>query len=298
MLQYKSFHYRLAYNLFRYAVIISRRKILAQQFPVKHFAVHQYRLHVGWIPLFTVLYAAVPEKKQQGQKVSRLLLDRADELYNANRYEETYNSLKEYQDTDDVEVLWRLSRALYSHSKQERDSKKKKELVAESFRLIKHALSLEKDNWAVHKWYAVLLDANASHEGIKARISELTNVKHHLQKAAELNPTDATTLYMLGSWCYGIADMPWYQRKIASTLFATPPYSSYEEALSYFLKAEETDPNFYSLNLLMLGKSYMQLQNPERAKHYLKLASLYPAKTDEDFEATKEATELLKKIKL
>ncbi|XP_067006000.2 regulator of microtubule dynamics protein 1 isoform X2 [Anabrus simplex] len=269
MLQYKSFHYRLAYNLFRYAVIISRRKILAQQFPVKHFAVHQYRLHVGWIPLFTVLYAAVPEKKQQGQK-----------------------------DTDDVEVLWRLSRALYSHSKQERDSKKKKELVAESFRLIKHALSLEKDNWAVHKWYAVLLDANASHEGIKARISELTNVKHHLQKAAELNPTDATTLYMLGSWCYGIADMPWYQRKIASTLFATPPYSSYEEALSYFLKAEETDPNFYSLNLLMLGKSYMQLQNPERAKHYLKLASLYPAKTDEDFEATKEATELLKKIKL
>lgn len=29
--------------------------------------------------------------------------------------------------------------------------------------------------------------------------------------------------------CYSFADMPWYQRKIAATLFATPPTSTFQE---------------------------------------------------------------------
>jgi hypothetical protein len=45
--------------------------------------------------------------------------------------------------------------------------------------------------------------------------------------------------------CYNISSMPWYQRKIASAVFATPPTSSFEEALIYFSKAEEVEPNFY-----------------------------------------------------
>ena len=31
--------------------------------------------------------------------------------------------------------------------------------------------------------------------------------------------------------CFLFADMPWYQRKIASALFATPPTSTYEEVM-------------------------------------------------------------------
>lgn len=29
--------------------------------------------------------------------------------------------------------------------------------------------------------------------------------------------------------CYSFAEMPWYQRKIAATLFATPPTSTFQE---------------------------------------------------------------------
>lgn len=39
--------------------------------------------------------------------------------------------------------------------------------------------------------------------------------------------------------------MPWYQRKIASMIFTTPPTSTFEEALEYFNKAEEVEPRFY-----------------------------------------------------
>lgn len=67
--------------------------------------------------------------------------------------------------------------------------------------------------------------------------------------------------------------MAWYQRKIVSAIFATPPSGTYEEALDYFLKAEDKQPGFYSMNLLYIGKCYYNLKNNEKAKEFLTKAS-------------------------
>lgn len=56
-------------------------------------------------------------------------------------------------------------------------------------------------------------------------------------KANELTPNDATTLHLLGRWCFSVANITWIERTAASALFSSPPSSSYEEALGYFLKA-------------------------------------------------------------
>ncbi|CAH1406786.1 unnamed protein product [Nezara viridula] len=222
----------------------------------------------------------------------------ADLLYKQNKYKEVYNLLKEYEDSSEVEVLWRLSRVLYNISQEhEMRPDEKKALIFESFDIISRSLALDETNFANHKWMSILLDARTAYDGIKARISHLGSVKNHMLKAIELNPKDATTLYMLGLWCYQITDMPWYQRKIASTVFAAPPVSSYEEALEYFIKAEEIEPRFYSQNLLMLGKTYLKLKKEDKARYYLDLACHYPIATDDDHLANKEACELLKKFK-
>ena len=92
------------------------------------------------------------------------------------------------------------------------------------------------------------------------------------QKAVELNPQDATSWYILGEFAFGLADLPWYQRKIVSAIFATPPTSTYEEALEYFQKAEETNPNFYSMNHFMIGKCFYSIKDYEKAKEFLNLA--------------------------
>lgn len=44
------------------------------------------------------------------------------------------------------------------------------------------------------------------------------------------------------------------------------------------------DPNFYSKNLLMLGKTYMGMKDKEKALLYLTKAKEYPAHTLEDKE--------------
>ncbi|KAL8181952.1 UNVERIFIED_CONTAM: Regulator of microtubule dynamics protein 1 [Gekko kuhli] len=90
--------------------------------------------------------------------------------------------------------------------------------------------------------------------------------------------------------------MPWYQSKIAAVLFATPPSSTYDEALQYFQKAEDIEPNFYSKNLLFLGKTLMKLKNRKMALLWLTKAKERVAHTEEDKQVQKEAQELLNSL--
>ncbi|XP_054984396.1 regulator of microtubule dynamics protein 1 isoform X3 [Sorex araneus] len=65
------------------------------------------------------------------------------------------------------------------------------------------------------------------------------------------------------------------------------------EALGYFQRAEQVDPNFYSKNLLLLGKTYLKLNNKKLAAFWLMKAKDYPAHTEEDRQIQTEASRLL-----
>ncbi|KAI4488677.1 hypothetical protein M0802_011385 [Mischocyttarus mexicanus] len=216
----------------------------------------------------------------------------ADVLFEQGLYKQLYDHLLRYKHNGDVEILWRLSRVLYNLSKTANESEAK-EMILEGYNFIDTAISIKEDHYAVQKWMSILLDSKSALEGMKSRIQQLYNVKKHMLRAIELNPKDATTLYMLGNWCYQVSDLAWYQRKIASLVFGEPPNSSFEEALTYFKKAEETSPNFYSHNLLMLAKTYLKLGRKEEALRYLKLTTEYPTTNHEDVQAKKEAQEML-----
>lgn len=103
------------------------------------------------------------------------------------------------------------------------DTKRKEELIREGFALVDAALKINDQDFAVHKWFAILLDAKGELDGIKARVSQLETVKQHMIKAVELNPDDPTSWHLLGNFAFGLADMPWYQRKVVSAIFASPP---------------------------------------------------------------------------
>ncbi|KAG6455204.1 hypothetical protein O3G_MSEX009094 [Manduca sexta] len=243
-------------------------------------------------PIKTISKQVGPVAKQ-----STSVLEKADEMFENGHYKDCYELLKETGDSQNVEVQWRICRALYNMSKEPKhDSKYKKELVFQAYKIIANELNFHEDNFAVQKWYALLLDSKSSYEGIKERIKQLETVKKHMDLAVTLNPNDATILHMLGEWCYQITELPWHQRKIAEVFFASPPHSTYEDALEYFLRAEAVQPRFYSLNLLRLGICYLKLEKEDQAKYYLKLAASYPAKSNDDHLANKEAAELLKKL--
>lgn len=163
----------------------------------------------------------VTAKSIEYRMVDQAQLEKADQLFDDNKFQETVDFLKTL-DQSSAEVQWRLGRALFKCSGMDANSSKKTELIREAYKNVHEALQKDDNNFAIHKWYAILLDANSNLDGIKARVQELENVKKHMVRAIELNPEDPTSRYILGEFAFGLADLPWYQRKIVSTIFATP----------------------------------------------------------------------------
>ncbi|PBC34449.1 regulator of microtubule dynamics protein 1 isoform X1 [Apis cerana] len=277
---------------------ISQRSFVHRSFQLSRKRNNQHILKKLYtLPSFTVM-ALWGLKKIKGENetiitTKEVLIAKADALYDQEQYQEIYKFLINYKDSGDVEIIWRLCRAMYKMSKNANEIDGKK-LIFEACHLILDAIKIKEDHWVAHKWASILLNSKTLYEGMKAQIKESYNIKKHMLRAIELNPKEPTLMYMLGSWCYQIADLTWYQRKIASVIFAEPPSSSFEEALKYFENAEEIEPNFYSQNLLMLGKTHLKLNNKEKALKYLKMTVDYPAKNDDDRNAKQEAQKLLK----
>jgi len=224
-------------------------------------------------------------------------LEKADQLFEDNKFTETLELLKSLDNQDDAEVLWRTGRALFKLSSESPAGAKKDELIRDAFKILAQSLEKDDQNFAVHKWYAILLDAKSNLEGTKERVTQLENVKKHMQRAIELNPNDPTSRYILGEFAFGLAELNWISRKLVSAIFATPPTGTYEEALEHFLKAESLKADFYSMNKLMIGKCYYQLKNNEKAKEYLERAIAIPVLNEDDRKCKEEAEKLLPKVK-
>lgn len=60
------------------------------------------------------------------------------------------------------------------------DEQYKKDIISQAFDIIAPELDRNWDNFAVHKWYALTLDAKSSNEGIKEKVKQLENVKKHM----------------------------------------------------------------------------------------------------------------------
>lgn len=222
------------------------------------------------------------------------ILTEADRLYDLMDYEALYKFLHGYRVLGNDDILWRLGRATYERAKAAKIDAEKKVLYKEALVYVEEALAINPNNFAVHKWMSILIDYVYAYDGNKARISQAFICKKHMIKACELNPTDGTSWHLLGLWFYNIADIPWYTRKVASVVFASPPEGTFQEALDMFLKGEEVEPNFYSSNLLYIGKCYLKIGKKEEAIEYLKRALNYEQKSQDDRDSHVQAMELLK----
>jgi hypothetical protein len=60
-------------------------------------------------------------------------------------------------------------------------SSKNPEMIRQGFELLSLALEKDDKNFAVHYWYAILLDAKSELDGIKERCIQIKNVEKHIQ---------------------------------------------------------------------------------------------------------------------
>ncbi|KAG8178318.1 hypothetical protein JTE90_026288 [Oedothorax gibbosus] len=178
--------------------------------------------------------------------------DTADREYVYNRL----CSMKEdYKDK--AEFLWRFAKAthLYGIVLQNRNEmEKRKELAFEAFEYADKAYQLDNQHPEIHKWCAITVGCLGDFVGTKERIMNGYTFKEHVDKAIALKPDDPSLHYMLGRWCYEVSMLSWLERKLASTLFSSPPEATLEDAREHLLKAERLKPNWKE-NILYLAKT-------------------------------------------
>ncbi|XP_052218348.1 regulator of microtubule dynamics protein 1-like [Dreissena polymorpha] len=183
------------------------------------------------------LICGIKKSKTSEKDAHTILLETADRLYYEDKKEELYKLLEKHKDENDDEILWRLARAAVDKGKNT-NKEVQKPSCYEGLKYIKRALSINQNNWAVHK------------------------------SAVMLNPNDAFSFHSLGCWCYAIANLNWYERLFAAAFYTNHPTSTFEEALHWFLLAEKNYPDFSAMNLCMLSMTYLQLGDTTSAIHY------------------------------
>ncbi|XP_041782781.1 regulator of microtubule dynamics protein 1-like [Anopheles merus] len=228
----------------------------------------------------------------------------ADQLFAEYKFRESYELLvaSRKQKTDpDYETLWRLCRVVYSMSRElaadEQLAKQLAALIYEGFEYAKEALALQPEAAKSHKYYAIFLAEKTGIEGLKERVLQLSTILRHLRRATELDSSDPFAWFVLGRFYHKLAGLAWFQKKMIHTFTSDIPEASYEDALRYFERAEQLQPNFFPLNHLMLGETYIALKQAKKARPLLELAANQTApRTADDREAQREAKALLKKL--
>lgn len=228
----------------------------------------------------------------------RQLLDEAEILHDADDFTGTMAKLREAEalDKDNPEILWKIARAYFDFADQEEDNLdvQKKNLYP-GFEYAKRCVELAPDVAGGHQYYAILIGRIGEIEGTKQKIENSYAVKEHTVKAIELDPENDSNYHVMGRWHFALADLSWFERKIASIIYATPPTASFEKAVEFFSKAHDIKPDDIR-HLLWLGKSYEKMDKKDQARKILKKALAIPATTDSDKSMHKEAQDLLKHL--
>ncbi|RZC31810.1 hypothetical protein BDFB_012671, partial [Asbolus verrucosus] len=165
-------------------------------------------------------------------------------------------------------LLWRLGKAHYKLF----EKTELQDHIAKGIEACTSALNHKPELADVHKWLAILVGTRTKFQPIKEKILDGHLFKKHVDAAIRLNPGDPTVHHMLGRFEYDLAELKWYERKVAAALFAQPPDGSYDEALEHFKEAERLATHAWKENKLCMAKCYIKTGRIEEAVKCLKEA--------------------------
>ena len=223
--------------------------------------------------------------------------DDIDALQEKSKFKEALKLCQNYyeENNNDVEILWRLSRSYFDISDQTPDSKVQKENIDYALPYAKKALELDPYSAKSNHWYAVIIGKKGVLEGTKQKIINSREVEKHGLIAIKIDPSYDGTHHLMGRWHYNIANLAWYEKTIANTIYAKIPEGSFDEAIKYFIDAMEANPEDIR-HYLWLAKSYYAKSKNKDAKLVLEQAKRLPTKNDSDVLLMKQVEELYKKL--
>lgn len=223
------------------------------------------------------------------------LLEEAETLHDAEDYDKTMEILIKAKklDPENDEILWKISRGYFDFADRKPDDfEYQKDFVYLGLEYAKKTLDSNPNSANGHKWYAIHIGRVGEIEGTKQKILNSYEVKEHTMKAIELDPEEAANYHVMGRWHYALSELSWFEAQVASLIYAKLPEASFEEAVEFFLKANELDPDDIR-NMLYAGHCYVKLDKEDDAANWYRKALAVDATSDSDKALQTQAQEAL-----
>jgi tetratricopeptide (TPR) repeat protein len=228
--------------------------------------------------------------------------DRADELIaqgdRFHRDMDVEQSLRSYEkafamDSDNAEILWRLSRACYLMGKRAEERKDRGEYFTKAEQYARKAVAIDPDNAKGHLWISISVGMVALFRGGKEKVELSREVKGEAEKAIELDSREDIAYHVLARWHVEVANLNWFLKGFAKLLYGGLPPASKEEGIRLFKKAISLKPEWIHHHL-ELGKTYLQVGKREKARNEFETVLSLPSVDVEDAHHREEARILLK----
>jgi tetratricopeptide (TPR) repeat protein len=166
------------------------------------------------------------------------------------------------------EILWRMSRVCVHLSEQALKEEYQKNMVTGALKYADKACLADPNNFHCHKWYCASVRKMSAFVGTKERIQFGHQFKEHADIAMKLNSNDWYMCSMYERSCHEVASLSWFERKLATTLFGTPPTATHEEALNYLKKSHELKSNSLETHL-WIAECLIALKKKSEAKTWI-----------------------------
>jgi tetratricopeptide (TPR) repeat protein len=126
----------------------------------------------------------------------------------------------------------------------------------------------------------------------KDKINAVKDIKSYAEKAIRLDPNGFKAYHVLGKWHYEVSDLSGIEKWLVKIVYGGLPPASYDDALRYYEKCRQLNPNFV-LNYLEMAKVYHRKDNDKKAIELLQIMLKLPDNTSNDAAAKEEAKELM-----
>lgn len=229
------------------------------------------------LPIYLVLnfFLALPQPLAffQGSKVKNVLLEKGDQLYDQF---DNHGALSLYKQAfaeypGDYEVLVSVTKTLNALGEESREQGKKEKAEEYFDKAITHAklLSHHFPDSAASYFYLAATSGNlALYQGGKQKVKLSRDVEKNCKKAIAIDPKFGLSYMVLGIYYREVANLNWFLKAFAKTIYGGLPGGSNEDSEKMLLKSivlmPENIRSYYELAL-----TYRKMKREEETIRYL-----------------------------
>jgi len=194
-----------------------------------------------------------------------------------------------------LEILYKCSDLCGRIGNREKKAESRNDYFASSMSYAKMAIKQYPNSDVSNVAMAIVLGHVALTKNPKEKVSIVIEIKKYTEKAIRYNPANAIAWHVLGKWYYEVSDLNFFEKMALKIMYSDLPNASFDEAIKYFEKAKSLDKDFM-LNYFELAKSYLKINQKNKAKIVLSDLIKLEYKTEDDILIKKEADKLLNSL--